>query len=101
MQTKNIALGQLGPKCNGKWKVFVPVGKLWGTGPCATEGARFQTAPTAKRRARACPSPGWLFLETKKIVDIQREFVVNFNQLFTVPNVLGVSREGKAMEGRQ
>ena len=37
----------------------------------------------------------------KKIVDIQREFMVNFNQLFTVPNVLGVSREGKAMEDRR
>ena len=78
MQTKNIALG---PKCNGKWKVFVPVEGSRGTGPRATEGARFQTAPTAKRRARACPSPGWLVLETKKIVDIQREFMIHFNAI--------------------
>ena len=60
------------------------------------------TAPTAKRRARACPSPGWLVLE--KIVDIQREFMIHFNAIThgsRLHNVARINREGEAMEGRQ
>lgn len=47
------------------------------------------------------PVPRRALVSERKNVDIQREFMVNFNQLFTVPNVLGISREGKAMEGRR